>query len=210
MYGLDGSLAGYYLTLKMTKRANVNEESTDFSFADRYIEDLRFPKYIRVRTKFPLVEDRKAANIAYSSDEWRRSYRGETPGEYHPYTNLKVKNPPNLSSSEYIFINPATDRSYVPQGYEATSSGIYPTDCDPFSCGGYTNNPTEVNSNFLNVAASGDYYVANNLKSTIDGQSTYIYSYDPSVGRFEWDTIGYQSPTEPNTRFPKGARRKVK
>lgn len=189
----------------MVKKIKEEETySTDFSFAESYIEDLRFPKYVPIKVKFPLSDDRKAANINYLDDYWRRSFRGKIPFEYHSYTNLKKQPPKNFSSAENLFINKAPNTKNVPEGYYATSSGNFPIDFIPFQDGEPIDYPAYVDGE-TESTLSGQFILLKNLpyKGIND---TYRYSYNPSIGRFFWDIKPeFQNPIEPELRFPNGA-----
>lgn len=195
----------------MAKRASTPQETTDFSWADRYLEDRRIPKYWRIKAKFPLVEDRKAANIDYYSEEMRREFRGSPPKEFYSYDKLDLPDPPDLSNAQFLFVNDAQNVSHIPEGYKATESGIEPDSSIPFTEGDTTDHPIVINSDFENNVISGDIFLAKNIETANMNGELYPYypSYSGNVGRFEWEiSQNYNTPIEPETRFPNGARKR--
>lgn len=196
------------------KDLDYKTESTDFSFADRYLEDRKIPKYIRIKAKYPLIEDRKAANIDYSSDELRRSYRGKVPQVPIDFNNLQTSPPDNLGMSQYKFISDAPNASNVPEGYYGTSSGIFPIDFEPFSIGIPTNIPITISEDTPSVIpTSGEFFYV--LLDTYSNIKYTVYYPVDSGSRgvmMEWIIDpNFQNPTEPSVRYPKnGAYRRTK
>lgn len=202
----------------MAKKIINDIYTTDFSFAERYIEDRRFPKWERVKVKFPLVEERDAPNwsMDYQDQYWHRSFRGKAPiPEYYAYDKLNTSELSDLSSSEYKFKSDANNGSNVPVGYYATSSGIYPIDFIPFTKGEPSDHPTYISEeDTVNSITSGvEFIVGKNIKTPtmITGSYPYRYLAGSNIGRFEWNiNPNYETPTWPETRFPNGATRKKK
>lgn len=199
----------------MVKRRTGGEKpyKTDFSFADRYIDDRRVPIYVPIRAKFPLIEDRRAANINWNDQEpgspLHRSYRGNIPGPGVDHHDLGIGDPGDFSDGEYQFTSNAPNASNIPYGYKGTTSGIVPIE-ESDIYGPSSDNPLTVNSEFENDAQSAEFIVGMNIETSNMRGERYPYtgSYAQGVGRFEWELNGYISPTEPEARFPKGARRK--
>jgi len=197
-------------------RAVNKQASTDFSFADSYIEERRTGKWRRIEVSFPLSDDRGASNIDYASEEMRRTYRGVIPNPGPDYNNLEVREPLNLASSKYRFLSPAVNGSNVPEGFYGTSSGIEPIVEPPFSefYGLPTDNPVIVDKDFENTLTSGaEFIVAKNTAySNPLGENDYIPNDPDSIaaGRLNWEiNPNYQAPTSPNVRFPMGARKRA-
>jgi hypothetical protein len=188
------------------------QESTDFSFADEYLQERKTGQWRRIQVGFPYSDDRAAGNIDYSSEEWRRSYRGQAPNPGQDINNLQVKQPESLDSAKYRYINSAKNGSNVPPGFYGTSSGIFPIDFVPFSVGDPTDNPVMVDSTFENNVTSGEAFIAKNVEySNPLGENSYIPVDSGSLGagRFNWEiNPDYQAPVDPQVRFPMGARRR--
>lgn len=188
---------------------NQNKSTTDFSFADRYLEDRRTGKYWRIQIGFPWSDDRRAANIDYSDPYWHRSFRGKAP-VYGPDWSDLDGGEEDLSTAEYQFVSNARNGSNVPVGYYGTSSGISVVDFVPFTVGSPTDNPAVISGDVGN-SVSGEFLIAKNVEtSNIDGdQHPYYYTVSGNPGRFNWEILPeFQNPTEPEVRFPNGARRK--
>jgi hypothetical protein len=184
--------------------------SSDFAFADRYLQDRRFPKWELMRPNFPFIPNRRAANIDFPSEEWRRTYRGVVPFDYYAYDQLKIIRPRNWMSTKYIFVNKVPIGNHIPQGYYGTSSGISPIDFMPFTVGSTSDNPTVISG----ILADQDHQYSEFIiaKNTAFSGWTYypkfIESYDHSIGKFEWKIKpSYQAPIWPQQRFPNGAVR---
>lgn len=190
------------------------QEGTDFSFADEYLQERKTGQWRRIKVGFPYSDDRAAGNIDYKSQDWHRSYRGVAPNPGQDINNLQVKQPESLDSARYRYINSAKNGSNVPEGYYGTSSGISPIVEEPFSSfyGPPTDNPVTVDQDFDNTTISGELFIAKNTEySNPQGETEYypVNSGSLDAGRFNW-TIKpeYQAPTEPEVRFPMGARRR--
>lgn len=186
--------------------------TTSDSGAFEWIEDRKVPKYERIKAKFPYVEDRKAANINYSDPNLNREYRGKAPQPGPDYNNLTVKPPRDFSSQEYMFISDATNGGNVPEGYYGTSSGIFPIDFTPFTIGLPSDTPVIIGPELdvSNVSSgTAEFFVARYaLIDNMQGILKY-YPSGPDTGRFEWEILPeFDNPTEPDTRYPSGARRK--
>lgn len=199
---------------KRFSRPVNKEESTDFSFANSYIEERKYGKWRRIEVNFPFSDDRAAGNIDYESQDWHRSYRGHAPKLGQHYNNLQVKEMESLDAAKYRFINNAKNGSNVPEGYYATNSGISLIVEEPFSSfyGEPTDNPIEVNQEYENNTVSGEFFVGKNIRYSNPNGETEYYTVNPGaedVGRFEWSIKpDYQAPVEPEVRFPNGAIRK--
>lgn len=196
------------------KDLDYKTESSDFSFADRYLQDRRFPKWIRIKAKFPLVEgDRRVANIDYASDELRRSYRGQVPKIPIDFNNLTTARVETLGDSKYKFVSNAPNASNVPKGFYGTSSGIYPIDFEPFSIGLPTNIPIEINEDYKpESTVSGEFFFVL-LDNYREIKQTVYYTVDSgsrgTMMEWEFDPL-FQNPTEPAVRYPKnGAHRRL-
>jgi len=187
--------------------------STDSSWAEAWHEDVKFSKYERIKVKFPLIDDRKAVNLDYRSEDYARSYRGDLPGDGVDYANLSTRRPLTIMDAKYRYVNNAPNISNVPQGFYATESGIFPIDFVPFTQGPPSDNPNTI-TDFEDVSnsPSSEFIIANNTRTESQRpKNDYIYSYNPNVGRFEWlIKPEFDNPTEPKVRFPNGAIRKRK
>jgi len=186
--------------------------STDFSFADWYIEDRKKGKYWRVQVNYPYVNDRRAANIDYSAESERRTWRGSAPLVPQDRDKITIRKPFSFDSSQYLFISDANAGSNIPEGYYGTSSGIFPIDFIPFSQGTPTDNPVEVDGDFDNTTTSGEFFIARNIETS---QMLGIVPYYPLTGdgflpgRFEWDiSPNFKTAVFPQVRYPSGAVRK--
>lgn len=186
------------------------EESTDFSFADEYLEERKYGKWRRIQVGFPYSDDRAAGNIDYRSPDWHRSYRGTAPNPGADRNNLQIKDPEPLDSARYKYINPARNGSNVPEGYYGTSSGIFPIDFEPFTVGDPTDNPIMVDQEYQNSTPSGEFFVGKNVQySNPQGETEYYPVQSGNPGRFNWEILPeYQAPTEPSVRYPMGARKR--
>lgn len=194
-----------------TPKIQPTQTTTDFSFAERYIEERKYGKYVPIKVNFPYIDDRKAANIDFAAEENRRSFRGRPLLVQDPLSKLTVKGYKDLSSSEFLFINKARNGSNVPQGFVGTSSGIEPLTYVPFTQGPPSSTVVEVNQEFDNSLESGDIFVAKNLEK-LEESASYIPvdSGAYGVGRFNWNiNPDFDNPTFPNLRFPLGARKKT-
>lgn len=194
------------------KVGETQTDRTDFSFADRYLEDRRKYKYWRIQVNYPFVPERSApGNIDFESEELRRSYREKIPHESIDMNNLTTSRTPTLKDMKYRFISDAPNASNIPEGYYGTSSGIYPIDFIPFSIGDPTNIPITINYDYKPVTTtSGEFYfvLVDNYKEIIN---TVYYPLDqPSQGvMMEWQIQpSFDNPTEPTLRFPRGALRR--
>ena len=187
-------------------------DRTDFTFADRYIEDRKLPKYERIKAKFPLVEDRKAiSRIPFESDELRRSYRGKVPLVPIDYNNLSINPPDNLAQSKYLFHSDAPNASNVPEGYYGTSSGIYPIDFIPFSVGEPTEKGVTINLDYVPTQSiSGEFYFILYDNRQVIKETQYYPNDSNSLGvMMEWKiNPNFSNPTEPELRYPRGAFKK--
>lgn len=198
----------------MAKRNKGGEQSTtDFSWADRYLEDRKYSRYERIRVKFPRSYSRtEEGNINWKSDDNKRSYRGYLPGDTVDYNNLSIRKPLTSLDSKYRFVNDARNGSNVPEGYYGTESGIYPIDFIPFTVGEPTDNPRIISEEeSINLPGSGaEFLVARNVEAdAMSPDIIYYPSYSGMVGRFEWNiSPEFNNPTEPEVRFPVGARKK--
>ena len=194
-----------------------NTTTTDFSWADQWIEDRRIPKYIRIQVKYPLTTDRKSGNVDFASQELHRTWRGKAPNVEFDPSNLSIQPTRDMYNQKYIYINPVPNVGHVPQGYRVTTSGMepLPEDFVPFE-GDPTDNPTQVDCDFDNSTTSGAgefYYVKNVCTLNMAGDRyPYKHSYDPNVGRLSWNIVPeFDNPTEPEVRYPKqGAKRAKK
>lgn len=193
----------YYPTYK-------SEDRTDFSFADRYLEERRTGKYVRIQVKYPLIEDRKASNIDYYSEENRRQFRGTSIKYGHDWNNLSINKSPDLSETRYQFINQVTNESHIPQGYVATESGVEPLTYEPFTNGDPIGNLVVVSGDFSNTLVSGaGGFVAKSINTENMRGERYPYNAETDCGRFNWETSPkFDNPTEPSMRFPNGAIKK--
>jgi len=194
------------------KSLDYKTESTDFSFADDFIEDRRYYRWRRLQVKFPFIEDRSACgNIDFASEEQNRSFRGKVPHIPTDFSNLKTTRPETLADSKYKFRSDAPNASNVPEGYYGTSSGIFPIDFVPFSIGEPTNRPVTINYDYTpTTATSGEFFyvMQDNARDQIE---TKYYPMDSgSLGTMmEWKIDPkFDNPTEPNVRYPKGAFKK--
>lgn len=194
-------------------KGGTKEERTDFSWAERYLEDRRIPKYERIRTKFPRSYSRtEEGNIDWYSEDYKRSFRGHLPGDTVDYENLSIRKPLTSMDAKYRFVNDAKNGSNVPEGFYGTESGIFPIDFIPFTVGEPTDHPRIVSSGeSMNLPNSGVEFLIG-LNTDVDnmkGITPYYPSYSGEVGRFEWEILPeFQSPTYPDVRFPLGARKK--
>ena len=203
----------------MTKRRKpAPEETTNFSWAEAYIDDLKRGKYVRIQVGFPFVTgNRKAGgNVDYTNPRLNRSTRGRVPTEDLDLNNLSISKPRPLTSSEFLFINDANNGSNVPEGYYATSSGIFPIDFTPFSendpAGPPTDKPTVIKNLDTKGEGSGEFFIAKNIRLANMLGITEYYPVNPGgpVGMFNWEIIGeYQTPVYPQLRYPRGAKRKA-
>jgi hypothetical protein len=196
----------------------LKQETTDFSWANLYIEDMRHPKYVRIQVAYPFKEkDRKAGgNVDYLDPRLRRSTRGRVPRADLDMNNLTVAPTPLLNSSKYLFINNANNGINVPDGYYATSSGIAPIDFIPFSKDDPTRGPPIGNPGVISdfktqVNPPVEYFIGKNIRTLNMMNTTPYYPASPEVtsGLLEWEIKGeYSSPVYPQLRYPRGAKRK--
>lgn len=185
-------------------------ESTDFTFADRYIEDRKHYKWWRIRVKFPLIDDRNAiSRIPFESEELRRSFRGKVPNVPIDYSNLTTRKPETLADSKYKFTSDAANINNVPQGYYGTTSGIYPIDFEPFTIGEVLNKGIVINQDYIPdlTYSGGEFYfiLIDNFNKI---KETEYYPIDPdSQGvMMNWQIKPeFDNPTYPKTRYPRGA-----
>lgn len=205
----------------MAKRRASSKTTTDFSFADSYLEDRKYGRWERVEVKFPLIPDRRPdlVNIQFSDEEFHRTWRGEVPtvGISLGEEDI-ISGPISLDSGEYQFryVNP--NQKNTPSDYIATLSGVEPLINPPGTVddqqGGPTNNPLVINKEFSNDSNSAEFIVAKNIVTDNMRGERYPYRvYDESVGsreyRLSWATSpSYDTPTYPRVRYPnKGAYR---
>lgn len=192
--------------------------TTTDSFAYTYLEDRRVPKYVPIKVKYPLISDRRAANIDYTDPSWHRSFGGEIPLENIDYSSLTIVPPKDFSAAEFQYVSDANNGSNVPEGFMGTSSGIVPIIDPPFTSGGQhgevQGNPAQVDAGFENDLEGGaDFYYASNIetqamKDKVDVVPQY-YPLNPENpdSRFRWQiNSDYQAPTEPQVRYPRGAQ----
>lgn len=194
-------------------KGGTKEELTDFSWADRYLEDRKFPKYERIQTKFPRSYSRtEEGNIDWYAEDYKRSFRGYIPGETVNYEDLSIRRPLTAMDGKYRFVNDAKNGSNVPEGYYGTESGIFPIDFVPFTVGEPSDNPRTITTDEdINMPGSGvEFIVALNPESDrMIPENKYYPSYSGNVGRFEWQILPeFDNPTEPQVRYPLGARKK--
>lgn len=205
----------------MAKRASSPEYRTKDTVVR--MQDIRFPKWERIQVNFPLVPDRSACGkIEYTSEIENRWSRGRTPIPGLDFEHLTINPPKDLSTSQYKFTSDAPNASNVPEGFYGTSSGIFPIDFIPFSPGSptvdwlTTDNPVTITGGEIadpESSISGAEFVIgkNIITSKMDGILDYIpaNSGGLEVGRLNWEILpGFNNPTEPEVRFPLGARRK--
>lgn len=200
----------------MARRLNFKTEKTDFSFAENYIEDRRVPRYVPVRAKFPLGDDRRAGNVDYTSELAHREFGRYKLSESVDYENLQVQPPKDYSLPRHQFVNTAPHSSNVPEGYYGTESGIYPIDFVPFTQGLPTDNPVTITElEDVATATGAEFLILDNTRASNTSENFVETPYyplgDPKTGRFEW-TISpeYQAPVSPEVRFPNGARKNRK
>jgi hypothetical protein len=185
-------------------------ETTDFSFADNYIEDMRVPKWWRIKVKYPYVEDRNAiSRIPFESEELRRSFRGKVPQVPPDYSNLTTKKPETLADSKYLFRSSATNKSNVPPGYYGTTSGIFPIDFEPFTVGEPLNKGVIVNYDYSpeTVYSGGEFYFVMIDNYHEINKPLYIPVHPDSLGVMpQWKfKPEFENPTYPKLRYPRGA-----
>jgi len=198
----------------MAKRKAAPETTTDFSWANEYLEERRTGKLRRIQVKFPLSTDRKeGGNIPYADQALHREWRGKAPLVGRPNDEKSIKGAYSLDDAEFIHINDAPNINNVPDGYIATPSGIEPLADLPFTEGeqqGYaTNPPVEINSEFANDSGSGIYYIGMNINTENMRGERYPYRYytqNPAADdiRMSWRlSNGFDNPTAPALRYPK-------
>jgi hypothetical protein len=194
-----------------------SEDRTDFSFADRYLEERRTGQLVRIKIKYPLVEgDRKIGNIDYSDELYKRQFRGTTPKYSYNWSELsslsyaQMKQGIDLSLGRYKFRSDVVDGSHIPQGYVATESGIEPITYEPFTNGDPVGNTVIINGEFNNTLVSGaGMLVGKNINTENMHGERYPYIAETNCGRFNWQIKKeFNNPTEPEVRLPNGAIRK--
>lgn len=194
----------------MAKRAAAPEYRTNTTAVR--MQDIRFPQWERIQVNYPLIPDRSApGNIGYTDPVWRRTFRGDTPIPGLDFSNLTINPPKDLSSSQYKFISDAPNASNVPEGFYGTASGIFPIDFVPFTVGSPTDNPTTISGEVdPNTRSPAEFIIAKNIiTQDMDGLPKYVPVNPAGVGRFNWEILPeFNNPTEPEVRFPLGARRK--
>ena len=194
-------------------KGGLTATSAKFSFADAYIDDLRKPKYVYIRTKFPLIEDRGFNNIDYTSEELRRSWRAQPHRQQDPMDKLTFRGYQDLSWAEYKFFSNVADGNHIPANYLGTISGIepWPENYVPFQYG-----PARDADSIFVVSGKTDpvhsggaaFFIERNIDRQVK-LFEYTPTYDAKVGRFYWLTEPeYETPTQPEVRYPGGVRRR--
>jgi hypothetical protein len=176
-----------------------------------YPDRVERPKYVRMRTKFPMNYNRKAeANIPFDDPTLHRTWKGEAPTLGQDPTDRTTRLPRPMNTAEYLWTNDATSVSKVPAGFIATSSGIEPLVDPPGTVGaqqGYPlHNPVEITEEFDNDNSPGEaeYWNTRFPTSELIGNRTQYTPVNPDAQyNIVWQSDGYIPPVYPEVRYPK-------
>jgi hypothetical protein len=196
------------------RRGKASTYTTDKSAASWYPNRVNKPEYQRSRAKFPMNYDRKAeSNVPFSDETLHRTWGGKAPTIPLGRDELSTKLAKPLDSTEYLYVNNATDSLKLEPGYIATSSGIEPLEDEPFTPGPQQGYPLDVAGEITNEFENDNYNPATaefwyTKFPDPQFQFTQRYPYTPIVPDAQflirWQSDGYMSPTEPQIRYPKG------
>lgn len=206
----------------MAKRPKQPQTTTDRSWANRYIDDVKKGRAKRVQVRYPLSSDRRSAgNIPFEAEYLHRTYGGQVPTVGR---DLDKKDPQKgalrLDEQQFQWTSSNPNRKKIGRNEIGTPTGVEELVDPPFTPGpqqGYpSDNPIEVNNNYEPTHGSAEFVVLGSLAQSEVLKQKYRYKYpiDPNKqvknNRLNWGiTADYQTPTSPQTRFPrKGAYRR--
>lgn len=206
----------------MAKRPVKPETTTNRSWAERYIDKVRQGRFERVNVKYPRISDRRAAgNIPYTDKTLHRTWGGEVPQVGRP-NNAKeeTKGAFRLDEQKFQWSNKNPNKKKLGRLEIGTSNGIESLVEDPFTPGfqqGFpTDNPVKVTDNYTPDHNEVEFIIGGSISQSENLKTKYQYKYpvDPNKttldNRIYWEiSPDYQTPTAPQTRFPKkGAMRR--